>query len=379
MAAYLSKHGYLHDVFVSYSHGDVNQAGTSLLKDWSTQFVDLLNDNLKTVLGPQVSIFLDASKRHENAIDRLASLTNQLQEKIEKSALLHVLMSPHYLDSRWCRRELDLWVASQSGKPGNRERRVAVARVLETDHKHWPQALKDFAGEALPAWWFYPRDGSNFPHGWMLDWKRKAPDPDFSSAMNNLTGALQRRLIELDEELTRQEQQRRQIASLQTGQVSEIYLFGRMEHQTRWEETASHLDRAGIGVKPGEPEPATVEEDQGLREKLARIASRCDAMLLVGADGFALDDDIDLIGRDRRNFIRSRFQKFLPCAVVDCVGVRTPQRVRAAQIRGIDWLDVSNGRNGWVGSLRSWLQQASGRAADSYGVDPNATNPNNGG
>ena len=379
MTAYLAKHGYLHDVFVSYSHGDFDQAGTSLLKDWSTQFIELLNNNLSTVLCQPVSIFLDDSKRPENAVNRLASLTNQFKEKIEKTALLQVLMSPQYLHSQWCQKELELWVTSQSYRSGNRERRIAVARVLETDHKDWPQALKDAAGEALPAWWFYPRDGSNFPHGWMLDWKRKAPDPDFSSAMNNLTGALQRRLIELDEELTRQERQRRQIASLQTGQVSEIYLYGRIEHHVRWNETASHLDGAGIGVKPGEPEPATVEEDQGLREKLARIASRCDAMLLVGADGFALDDDIDLIGRDRRNFIRSRFQKYLPCAIVDCAGIRTPQRVRAAQIRGIDWLDVRNSSSGWLDSLKGWLQQASGRAADSYGVDPNAVDPNDGG
>ncbi len=69
MTAYLAKHGYLHDVFVSYSHGDVNKAGASLLKDWSLQFVDLLNENLSIVLRHQVSIFLYASKRQENAID----------------------------------------------------------------------------------------------------------------------------------------------------------------------------------------------------------------------------------------------------------------------------------------------------------------------
>jgi hypothetical protein len=377
MAAYLAKHGYLHDVFVSYSHGDFDQAGTSLLKDWSTQFVELLNSNLSTVLPRPASIFIDDSRRHENAINRLASLTDQFKEKIEKSALLQILMSPQYLRSQWCRKELELWVASQPRKSGNQERRIAVARVPETDHEHWPQALKDAAGEALPAWWFYPRDGNYFPYGWSLAWNRRAPDADFSSAMNNLTGALQRRLIELDEELTRQERQRRQIASLQTGQVSEIYLYGRIEHQAHWNETASYLDDAGIGVKPGEPEPATVDENQGLREKLARIASRCDAMLLVGADGFALDDDIDLIGRDRRNFIRSRFQKYLPCAIVDCARIRTTQRVRAARLRGVDWLDVSNDGNGWLDSLKGWLRQASGRAADSYGID--AIDPNNGG
>jgi len=82
MAAYLARHGYLHDIFVSYSHGDVDQLGASFLKDWSTQFIDLLDNNLKTVLRQQVFDFFDDSKRHENAVNRPASLTNQ------KSALL---------------------------------------------------------------------------------------------------------------------------------------------------------------------------------------------------------------------------------------------------------------------------------------------------
>jgi hypothetical protein len=92
---------------------------------------------------------------------------------------------------------------------------------------------------------------------------------------------------------------------------------------------------------------------------------RCDAMLLVGVEGFAVDDDIDLIGRDRRNYIRSRFQKYLPCAIVDCARISTPTRVRAAQNRGIEWLDWNAGL---PGRLRVWLQQSSERAADSYGV-----------
>ena len=94
MVAYLEKHGYLHDVFVSYSHGDIASAGKSLLKEWSTQFVDLLGQNLSTLLLKEVSIALDDSHRYENALDPLASLTDQLKLKIEKSALLQVLMSP---------------------------------------------------------------------------------------------------------------------------------------------------------------------------------------------------------------------------------------------------------------------------------------------
>jgi hypothetical protein len=174
-------------------------------------------------------------------------------------------------------------------------------------------------------------------------------------------------LVELENELIRQERERRQIAALQARQIAAIYLYGRVDYQDLWRKAERQISGLGIEVKPGEPEPADVEESERFRERAARIASRCDAMLLVGAEGFALDDDIDLIGLDRRNFIRSRFQKYLPCAVVDCAGIRTSPRVRAAQNRGIDWLD---GSNGWPESLKGWLQQASARAADSYGVAP---------
>jgi hypothetical protein len=71
MAAYLARHGYLHDIFVSYSHGDVDQLGASFLKDWSTRFIDLLDNNLKTVLRQQVFDFLmTANATRTRSIDR---------------------------------------------------------------------------------------------------------------------------------------------------------------------------------------------------------------------------------------------------------------------------------------------------------------------
>jgi hypothetical protein len=248
-------------------------------------------------------------------------------------------MSPHYLGSAWCEKELECWRRSQS-KIGGPERRTAVARIFKTDHKDWPAALKDASGEALPGWWFHARDGAEEPWGWMLGWNGLAPNEEFAAAMINLAGALRKRLCEIDEELTRREHERRQVAALQAGQVKAIYLHARDEHRRWWEETSHRLDSIGVEVKPGDPEPSTTDEDESLRGNLARIASRCDPMLLVGVDRFALDDDIDLIGRDRRNYIRSRFQKYLPCAIVDCVGLQNEQRLRAARNRDIAWFDA---------------------------------------
>jgi len=45
-------------IFLCHIRMDVDQLGVSFLKDWSTQFINLLDSNLKTVLRQQVSIFL---------------------------------------------------------------------------------------------------------------------------------------------------------------------------------------------------------------------------------------------------------------------------------------------------------------------------------
>ena len=104
--AFLNRYGYSHDIFVSYSQGDVSGGGRSLLCDWSHQMADLLEKNVEAILRKPVAIFLDTDPREEAGVDPLDHLSNQLPQAIKGSALLKVLMSPHYLDSDWCKLEL---------------------------------------------------------------------------------------------------------------------------------------------------------------------------------------------------------------------------------------------------------------------------------
>ena len=91
-------------------------------------------------------------------------------------------------------------------------------------------------------------------------------------------------------------------------------------------------------------------------------------MLLVGADQFELDDDLDVIGRDQRNLIQARFQRYLPCAVVDRKGLRSDAFVDAATIRGIEWLDGT--RSDWTSEVPPWIARSAATAAAKYGVSP---------
>src|SRR5688572_17341606 len=102
---------FKHDVFVSYSQGDAAGDGDSRLKQWSQAFARELQAELRVYpdLGRDLSVFFDQSARPGNGIDPVAHLTVQLQEAARASAMLLILMSPHYLQSNWCAAERDWW------------------------------------------------------------------------------------------------------------------------------------------------------------------------------------------------------------------------------------------------------------------------------
>src|SRR5437879_2338740 len=68
--AYLSP-DYAHDVFISYSHGDIDNTGMSDLKAWSQEFARRFESELR--LDPKfknAAVFIDENKRVEHGLDR---------------------------------------------------------------------------------------------------------------------------------------------------------------------------------------------------------------------------------------------------------------------------------------------------------------------
>ena len=70
--AFLERCGYRHDVFVSYSQGDIEGSGNSLLDDWSQGFANLLREFLTGILKEQVSIFLRNRGQRNRGQNRMA-------------------------------------------------------------------------------------------------------------------------------------------------------------------------------------------------------------------------------------------------------------------------------------------------------------------
>ena len=109
-----------YDIFVSYSHGDVDATGESKVKQWSQAFARELESEFRAQpkFGHDVTI--------------------QLQSDFARAAILTVLMSPYYLESKWCQDEREWWYSKQAELGLPSEERIAVVRIWPTE-KNWPK------------------------------------------------------------------------------------------------------------------------------------------------------------------------------------------------------------------------------------------------
>ena len=131
-----------YDVFVSYAHAE-NETGATILRDWSKHVACKLRDRLATALNPgaepsdAVQIFLD-----DRVLRSGDPLTGTLREKVQRSALLLVLMSPLYLKKSWCLDELE-WFFAQADKDGRSQRHCSVLCIQPLPDSGWPKRLRD--------------------------------------------------------------------------------------------------------------------------------------------------------------------------------------------------------------------------------------------
>jgi TIR domain len=134
---------YEHDIFVSYAHSD-------LLNEWSKDLIGRIRNLVAGGLGlredDQVGLWWDYRMCGNEP------LTRQLREKAERSAVLLVLMSEWYLDSSWCRDELEWFLNAVRQKRADRA--VFVVRVRATDPSKWPNIFKDERGHPLTGYDF---------------------------------------------------------------------------------------------------------------------------------------------------------------------------------------------------------------------------------
>ncbi|MFO1120115.1 MAG: TIR domain-containing protein [Rhodospirillales bacterium] len=342
--AYLSP-DFDYDLFISYPHGDFDQVGSSRLKTWSQIFVAEFVDELRLSLeGEQLVVFRDEDKRSGFGIDPTRELPEQLQQAVQTSGLLVVLMSPFYLKSDWCKQEAN-WFVAEAERRQRGNGFIFVARIWPTKAEDWPPELKG----ALGFWFFDRKIGRERPNrvrpfGW-ADPIQHDHDGTFRKALGDLVEPAAERLKEMRE---RWEEGRREAAAQRrlaepSGQI--LYLYARSTHRRLWERARDELVQAGFAVRPSEPDP---DPEQGPEAEAKAAGQRigllkqCDALVLLRPQpgDYFYTDLADVGVRDRRN-AREDGGGPMPCAVVDFTGVadHNDRQRRFAQNSQIEWIE----------------------------------------
>src|SRR5437868_4396678 len=141
-----------YDIFISYGHlDDEDPAGD--VKRW----VDLLVERLPRLISNNLG-YLPTIWRDERTLKGNDLLTAAIHEGVYHSLLLVPIVSPRYVQSDWCRRELEAF-ASTPTPAGALAHRSRIFKVIKTPllfnlSKREPEQLRELIGYS-----FYEMDG----------------------------------------------------------------------------------------------------------------------------------------------------------------------------------------------------------------------------
>src|SRR3954463_16343921 len=94
-----------HDIFVSYAQVD-NRPVSGVSEGWVTTLINNLKVRLSHLFGREdrFSIWWDLD------LSRNVDLTPAIFEKVRRTRVLLIILSPGYLASDWCRRECNAFL-----------------------------------------------------------------------------------------------------------------------------------------------------------------------------------------------------------------------------------------------------------------------------
>ncbi len=134
--------GFDSDVFLSYAHID-DQALTEGQKGWISTFHHALEVRLAQLLGKPPRIFRDPKLQGNDYF------ADELCEKLPHTALLVSVLSPRYVKSDWCLREVEEFYRASESTGGVRvANKARVFKVVKTPvplEQH-PSELQDLLG-----------------------------------------------------------------------------------------------------------------------------------------------------------------------------------------------------------------------------------------
>jgi len=118
--------GFEPDIFISYSHID-NQPFGSGQKRWVSEFHKNLETRIRILLGRDVEIWRDPKLKGTDVF------SDEIRGKVSDTAVLVTIISPGYLHSEWCSRELQTFIdGAASGGGWHAEGQSRIVKVLKT-------------------------------------------------------------------------------------------------------------------------------------------------------------------------------------------------------------------------------------------------------
>jgi hypothetical protein len=133
---------YEHDIFISYSHLD-NKPLIESQKGWISNFHYSLGVRLGNLLGREPKIWRDAKSRGNDYFDE------NTMEIIRKSRIFLAILSPRYIESEWCRKELVGFQEAAKDSGGIQiDKKSPIIKVIKTkiDLEEHPAEIRGLLG-----------------------------------------------------------------------------------------------------------------------------------------------------------------------------------------------------------------------------------------
>jgi hypothetical protein len=345
--AYMAPH-FEYDIFVSYTHARAPGVPLPPLKQWTNAFIDCLKPGITSLFTEFDHLRIWDDRR----VDPTASLTEDIQTAVERSCLLMIVMSPRYLESSWCNKELE-WFQGQIKERRKGPGRIFVVRAVSTNHERWPNYLRDLDGHADLGFFFHrDTDEENVePFGFPSLIER---NEDFYRALGTLRTTLVGRLRQLKSVLDRPENLPTLDTKPPTNKLPRLYVHSLPKHDLLRQSVSEKLSTVGCSIIPQVPAAGSISPTEWRRERQDRMAAvkACDALTLVrGPEDFDFDDLVEIAIYERERVSAARGAA-VPCAVLDASAELLPLP-DIAQKNEIAHFNLH--QPNWTASFRGWV------------------------
>jgi len=184
----------MRDLFISYTHTDNLTFSASQL-GWVAKFHRALEVRLTQLLGRQSDVFYD-----EGVMSGTCALTPTIEKEVRASKILVTVLSPGYVNSGWCNKELELFAMEATRRGGlfiDTQSRIVKAIKLPVDLDVQRRATFDLSD--VLGYEFYRDDPLTGPLEFDID-ADKASRLEFTKRVNTLAYDICKMLRNMGEE-----------------------------------------------------------------------------------------------------------------------------------------------------------------------------------